>query len=167
MANEIEVNIEMPSPTTEHEPNITSVTVKRRETLTGNRLTIDSIYLQQFKVLDPAHKEAFKRSIETYSANLLNDPQLGLVFYKAHVFSNSNVKVTDSILAGDEDPSLQYILHFHVFDVEFLTEDKVKQIEERHLPNLLSSNGQLIAKLIETKVMIHEDTDIRKPNYVA
>ncbi len=162
MANEIEY-IELPS-TTEHEH---PVRLKRSETLTGNRLTIDSIYLQQFKVLDRAHKEEFKRNIETYSANLLNDPQLGLVFYKAHVFSNRKVKVTDSILAGDEDPSLQYILHFHAFDVEFLTEHIVKQIEERHLPQLLNSNGQPIAKLIETKVMIHEDTDIRKPAYVA
>ncbi len=164
MAEEIEVNIELPSSTMEHE---SLVKVKRRETLTGNRLTIDSIYLQQFKVLDQAHKEEFKRNIETYSGKLLNDPQFGLVFYKAHVFSNSNVKVTESILAGDEDPSLQYILHFHAFDVEFLTEDKVKQIEERYLPQLLNSNGQPIAKLIETKVMIHEDTDIRKPAYVA
>lgn len=151
----------------EPEPKTKSLFIaQRRETLRGNELTIDAIYMQQFKILNKNNKEKFRNRLEIYSEQLLNNPKLGLVFYKVHAFSNQNVKVTDSIVAGDNDPTLQYILHFHTFAMDYLTQEKVKQIEEEYLPDLLKDkDGGQIADLIETKLMIHEETDIRKPVY--
>ncbi len=135
------------------------------DSLKNNSLAIDAIFMQEVRVLEQNKVKEFKESITTYANKLLNDQKFGIVFYKAHIYSNSDVKQEDSIRIGDMQPNVEYILHFHTFAVEYLTKDKVQEIQQHYLPDLLDSEGHRIAEVTDTKLVVHEGTDHRKPVY--
>ena len=140
--------------------------LRRRETLTGNPLALDIIYSQRFTLHKESGKKEFKENILLYADRMLNDQDFGIVFFKARVFSNTNVKRETAIRFGD-DPGKEYVLHFHAFAEDFLTDAKVQQIEEVFLPILLTgANGEQLAKLESTDLIIHKDTSLRKPVYM-
>ena len=141
--------------------------LRRRDTVKNNQLSIDIIYLQRFKLLQNSKASEFKQSVLKYVNSLLNDEQFGIVFFKARIFSNREVNPEDSLRVGDSHPGVEYVLHFHAFAEESLTDEKVRMIKLKFLPQLLNdSNGEPLAVLTATELIIHEDTDFRSPVYV-
>ena len=131
------------------------------ESVTGNELASDTIFMQRFKVLQESKRAEFRERLVVYAKQLLNDPNFGIVFYKVDIFSN-HLNPEVSIRIGDLDPSVDYILHFHTFAVQYLTKNKVADIETKYLPSLLDDN---IAEISEKFMLVNESTDIRKPVY--
>ena len=141
--------------------------ILRRETVEENPLSIDVIYLQRFTLLQRNKASEFKQSVLKYVNSLLNDEKFGIVFFKARIFSNREVNPEDSLRVGDNPSEVEYLLHFHAFAEEYLTDEKVRMIKFNFLPQLLKdSNGEPLAKLTATELIIHEDTDFRSPVYV-
>lgn len=153
------------SATVTAEKNMELELATSQKDFTGNELANDVIYMQHFKVLDNTKKAEFKKRILAYTNRLLNDANFGIVFYKVRIFSNCHVKHEDSIRIGDTQLCVEYVVHFHTFAVECLTSDKVAEIEHKFVPHLLEDEGEKIAELTETKLIIHEDTSLRKPVY--
>ena len=139
--------------------------LRRQETVTGNPLSIDVIYMQRFELLDGSNDEDFEGKVETYARDLLNDTAIGIVFFKVQVFSNKGVTKEESIEAEDYDLKKELILHFHAFSVEYLTKEKVDKIGKKRRESLLDSEGKELAKLKETQLMVHNNTFPRRPEY--
>ena len=147
-------------------PEITKKAFRRQETLTGNPLSIDVIYMQQFELKDDSDQNEFDRKIENYAKESLNNDAIGIVFFKVCVFTNKDIKDEDSIRVGDLNLKKEYTLHFHAFTVECLTKAKVDRIGQGWRDTLKDENGQDLATLKETRLMIHSNTFHRKPNYL-
>lgn len=139
--------------------------LRRRETVTGNTLAIDIIYAQRFILVDESYGEDFMKKISQYADAMLNDVRIGVVFYKAQIFTNSNVKRETSICVGN-CPDREYVASFHAFSEDCLTESKLRIIEDDFLPSLITgANGEEVAKLTSTDIVTHHDTQLRKPVY--
>lgn len=151
------------------DPSSASVTSKqhRRETVVGNVLALDTIYIQQFTFLDDKYSPEFNKNVMSYTDRMLNDPDFGIVFFKAQIFNNSNVKKETELIIGDTT-DLQYTLHFHCFAEDCLTNEKVQRIEKDFLPRLLTgASGEPLARLDSTDFIIHRDTNLRKRQYMS
>ena len=144
--------------------------LRRRETLTGNPLSMDVVYMQRIVLLQESKGEEFKKRIIEYADKMLNDEKFGIVFFKARVFSSESVEREDSSSLrgdGDDRSGVGYVLHFHVFAEEYLTEKKMQTIKDEFLPKVLvASDGEPLAELASTELTVHEDTNFRKPVYV-
>ena len=139
----------------------------RQGTVTENVLSLDVIYLQKFELLQENANDEFRAKVEQYAKDLLNGKDVGILFYKVHIFTNRGIKSEDSIRVGDHQLKTEYILHFHAYAVEYLTKHKVDIIGQKCHANLLQgSEDQDIAKLVETQLMIHNSTIPRVPVYV-
>ena len=147
------------------DPEAVKRELRRRETVKGNTLCIDIIYMQRFILLQESKEEEFVAKLsgkDGYTHKMLNDEKFGIVFFKARVFSNKRVKHR----IGDSRQGVEYIMHFHAFAEEYLTDEKVHMIKVEFLPPLLtSSDGEPLAELLSTELNIHEDTKTRKPVY--
>lgn len=139
----------------------------RQETVKGNPLSIDVIYMQKFELLqDDLEENEFRLKVEQYAKDLLNNKDIGILFYKVQIFTNRGIKVDDSLLVGDHELKRKYILHFHVYAEDYLTKNKVDRIATM-CQNFLGGNGdQQTAKLLETQLMIHKNTIPREPVYM-
>lgn len=146
--------------------------LRSRETLTGNPLSMDVVYTQRIMLLQESKEEEFKKRIMDYTDKMLNDERFGVVFFKARVFSNKSVvqERGDSGSDGDDQDDqsgVGYVLHFHLFAEEYLTEKKVRMIKTDLLPKvLIASDGEPLAELASAELTVHEDTNFRKPVYV-
>ena len=69
------------------DPKAVRKRLRRRETVTGNPLSIDVIYAQRLTLLQPSKEEEFQRRIKKYADDMLNNEQFGVVFYKAREYS--------------------------------------------------------------------------------
>ena len=147
-------------------PEVTKKALRRQETLTGNPLSVDVIYMQRFELLADSQESEFEEKVENYAKELLNDDAIGIVFFKVRIFTNKGVKNEDSIRVGDQNLKREYILHFHAFSVEYLTKTKVDKIGQKWKDTLKDGNGQELATLKETQLMIHNKTFPRKPTYM-
>ena len=140
--------------------------LRRRETVTGNPLSLDVIYTQRLTLLQPTAADDFKQRILKYTDDMLNDAQFGIVFFKARIFSNKDVEREKLVRVEGTRPAVDYVLHFHAFAEDYLTDEKVDMIKSTFLPRLLNdSNDQPLAELTSTELIIHEDTKCRKPVY--
>lgn len=139
--------------------------LRRRETVTDNPLAIDMIYAQRFTVLRKSDEDVFMQKLTQYAERLLSDAHIGIVFFKAEIFSNANVKQKTLRCVGDACKT-EFAVTLHTFAEECLTESKVKIIEDQYLPSLINgSSGKPVAKLMSTDLVTHHDTMFRKPVY--
>lgn len=140
--------------------------LRRQETLTGNVLATDVIYIQHFSLLDADYGAEFKEKIIEYANEMLNNKKLGIVFFKARIFSNVNVKSETSVSVGDL-PGKEFVVHFHAFAEDFLTEDKLQMIDNEFLPLLLTGrSSKHIARVVSTDIVTLTSTSHRKPVYM-
>ena len=124
------------------------------------------MYMQRFELKDDCPENEFEEKIENYAKELLNDDAIGIVFFKARIFTNKGIKSEDSIRVGDLNLKKEYTLHFHAFSVEYLTKAKVDKIGQKWKDILVGKDGQELATLKETQLMIHNNTFPRQPKYV-
>ena len=148
------------------DPEAVRKELRSQETLTGNILATDVIYIQHFTLLDADYGAEFKERIIAYVDKLLNNKKIGIVFFKARIFTNVNVKRETSISVGDL-PGREFIVHFHAFAENFLTEDKLQMIDNEFLPLLLTGcSDKQIAKVVSADIVTLTNTSHRKPVYM-
>ena len=163
---ETQIELISASNTSSTDPEAVRRELRSQETLTGNVLATDVIYIQHFTLLDADYRAEFKERIHEYADKMLNNKKFGIVFFKAQIFSNVNVKREASISVGDV-PGKEFVVHFHAFAENFLTEDKLQMIDTDFLPLLLTgcSNKQ-IAKVVSTDIVTLTSSSHRKPVYM-